>query len=44
MPAAALNLSSLTQSDASAGVKAALEKGAETAVASLGKADGFLGN
>ncbi|RRN45644.1 DUF4197 domain-containing protein [Lautropia dentalis] len=44
MPAAALDLSSLTQSDASAGVKAALEKGAETAVASLGKADGFLGN
>ncbi|MDO4637313.1 MAG: DUF4197 domain-containing protein [Lautropia sp.] len=42
--AQALNLSALTQADASAGVKAALQKGAETAVASLGRADGFLGN
>lgn len=44
MPVHALNLSVLTQTDATAGVKAALQKGAETAVASLGKADGFLGN
>lgn len=44
MPAQALDLSSLTQSDATAGVKAALEKGAQTAVSSLGKTDGFLGN
>lgn len=44
VPAHALDLSALTQTDATAGVKAALQKGAETAVASLGKADGFLGN
>lgn len=43
-PAQALDLSALTQTDATAGVKAALQKGAESAVASLGKADGFLGN
>ena len=42
--ALALDLSSITQTDASAAVKAALQKGAESAVASLGKADGFLGN
>ena len=34
----------LDVTDASAAVKAALQKGAESAVASLGKADGFLGN
>lgn len=44
VPAQALDLSALTQADASAGVKAALQKGAESAVASLGKTDGFLGN
>lgn len=42
--ALALDLSSITQTDASAAVKAALQKGVESAVASLGKADGFLGN
>ena len=42
--ALALDLSSITQTDASAAVKVALQKGAESAVASLGKADGFLGN
>ncbi|MDO4231818.1 MAG: DUF4197 domain-containing protein [Lautropia sp.] len=43
-PTHALDLSALTQTDATAGVKAALQKGAESAVANLGKADGFLGN
>ena len=43
-PAQALDLSSLSRADASAGVKAALEKGSEAAVASLGVHDGFLGN
>ena len=42
--ALALDLSSITQTDASAAVKAALQKGAESAVASLGRVDGFLGN
>lgn len=40
----ALSLSDLSQKDASAGVKTALEKGAEVAVALLGKNDGFWGN
>ena len=40
----ALSLSDLSQTDASAGVKTALEKGAEVAVALLGKNDGFWGN
>ncbi len=34
----------LSQGDAAAGVRAALERGALAAVALLGKADGFLGN
>lgn len=40
----ALSLGDLTNADASAGVKAALEKGALAAVGLLGKPDGFLGN
>ena len=38
------NLDALTNTDASAGLKAALEKGAVAAVALLGKTDGFYGN
>ena len=38
------NLDALTNADASAGLKAALEKGAGVAVDLLGKTDGFLGN
>lgn len=34
----------LSKADAAAGVKAALERGAELAVTNLGQADGFLGN
>jgi Protein of unknown function (DUF4197) len=44
LQAQALSLSDLTNADASAGLKAALTKGATAAVESLGKADGFLGN
>ncbi|MDO4683279.1 MAG: DUF4197 domain-containing protein [Lautropia sp.] len=44
MAAQALDLSALTQADATAGVKAALQKGADAAVSSLGKSNGFLGN
>jgi hypothetical protein len=40
-PASALNLS---EGDAAAGVRAALERGAVAAVGLLGKPDGFLGN
>ena len=40
----ALSLADLSSKDASAGVKAALEKGALAAVALLGKPDGFLAN
>ncbi len=40
----ALSLADLTQKDASAGVKAALEKGATVAVDLLGRTDGFWGN
>ena len=40
----ALSLADLSDRDANQGVKAALEKGALTAVALLGKTDGFLGN
>lgn len=39
-----LSLEDLTKADASKGVKAALEKGALSAVSVLGKTDGFLGN
>jgi hypothetical protein len=37
-------LAALSQKDASAGIRAALEKGAAVAVELLGKADGFWGN
>ena len=40
----ALSLADLSGADASSGVKAALAKGAESAVALLGQSDGFLGN
>ena len=37
-------LGSISNTDASAGIKAALQKGAEVAVSLLGKQDGFMGN
>jgi hypothetical protein len=40
----AISLNELTGADASSGLKAALEKGALTAVSLLGVADGFMGN
>jgi hypothetical protein len=40
----ALSLSELSSSQASLGLKAALDKGARAAVASLGQPNGFLGN
>ena len=40
----ALSLGDLTNADASAGLKTALERGALSAVSLLGKTDGFLGN
>lgn len=40
----ALSIGDLTNAEASQGLKAALEKGALSAVNLLGKADGFLGN
>ncbi|HEY6093903.1 MAG TPA: DUF4197 domain-containing protein [Gallionellaceae bacterium] len=40
----ALDLSDLSNSDAVAGLKTALNKGAASAVGKLGKVDGFLGN
>ncbi len=42
--ALALSLADLTNADASAGLKLALEKGALAAVGLLGQTDGFLGN
>ncbi len=42
--AQALSLADLSQADAASGVKAALARGAEAAVALLGRTDGFLGN
>lgn len=42
--AQALSLGDLSNADASSGVKAALTRGADIAVALLGKNDGFLGN
>jgi hypothetical protein len=42
--ASALNLSQLSEKDAVAGLKAALDKGSVNAVNKLGKVDGFLGN
>ena len=41
---AVAQLDRLTQRDALAGLRAALEKGAHAAVATLGRADGFLAN
>lgn len=40
----ALSLAELSNADASSGVKTALTRGAEAAVALLGQTDGFLGN
>ncbi len=40
----ALSLADLSDRDATAGIRSALEKGALAAVALLGKTDGFLGN
>lgn len=40
----ALSLGDLSAGDASSGIKAALEKGANVAVGLLGRPDGFLGN
>ncbi len=40
----ALSLGDLTNADASAGIKTALQQGALAAVGLLGKADGFMGN
>lgn len=42
--ALALSLADLTNKDASAGLKLALEKGALSAIGLLGQTDGFLGN
>lgn len=44
LQALALSLSDLSDKDATAGLKTALEKGALAAVGLLGKTDGFLGN
>ncbi|HEX5611478.1 MAG TPA: DUF4197 domain-containing protein [Burkholderiales bacterium] len=41
---AGAQLDRITNQDAKAGLKAALEKGSQVAVASLGRPDGFLGN
>ena len=43
-PAWALSLADLTDADAGAGLRTALERGALTAVKLLGRTDGFLGN
>ncbi|MDO4904672.1 MAG: DUF4197 domain-containing protein [Lautropia sp.] len=43
-PVQALDLSSLTQADASTALKTTLQKGADAAVSSLGQTNGFLGN
>ena len=43
-PGRAQGLAALTQRDASAGVRAALERGANVAVDLLGRTDGFWGN
>ncbi|WP_290873197.1 DUF4197 domain-containing protein [Aquabacterium sp.] len=42
--AQALSIADLSNKDATAGIKAALEQGATAAVSLLGKTDGFLGN
>jgi hypothetical protein len=41
---AAAQLDRITNQDASAGLRAALERGSQVAVATLGRPDGFLGN
>ncbi|MGH8668451.1 MAG: DUF4197 domain-containing protein [Burkholderiales bacterium] len=43
-PAALAQLDRITSQEASAALKAALEKGSQAAVASLGRSDGFFGN
>src|SRR6185295_8261323 len=43
-PPAMARLEDLTSREAVSGLKAALEKGSQAAVAALGRADGFLGN
>jgi len=43
-PPAMARLEDLSSREAIAGLKAALEKGSQAAVAALGRADGFLGN
>jgi hypothetical protein len=43
-PAAAASLDAITNQDAIAGLKAALEKGSTVAVSLLGRTDGFFGN
>lgn len=42
--ASALSLSQLSERDAVAGLKAALNKGTDSAIGKLGRTDGFLGN
>jgi hypothetical protein len=44
LPSVAYAASSLTESDAAGGIRAALERGALSAVALLGRTDGFLAN
>src|SRR5688572_31080131 len=44
MPLARANVAALSNQDAVAGLKGALEKGARVAVDALGKTDGFFGN
>ena len=44
MHPARANLDAISSSDATAGLRAALEKGAAVAVSTLGKTDGFFGN
>ena len=43
-PLAVARLEAITNQDAAAGLRAALQKGAQAAVAQLGRSDGFLGN
>ena len=43
-PAAWAQLDKISNQDATSGLRAALDKGTQAAVASLGKTDGFLGN
>src|SRR3954466_3153716 len=44
MPPAIAQLDQITSREAVAGLKAALDKGSQAAVASLGREDGFFGN